>query len=64
MSGADGQIPRLRARRCFTSLYNTCSRNGFPELWIRDVPVNRENAIVHSDTGPHVAAFRFFFSRG
>jgi hypothetical protein len=56
--------PTLRhSVHSFTSLYNTCSRNGFPDLWIRDVPVNRENAIVHSDTGPHLAAFRFFFSR-
>lgn len=56
--------PTLRhSVHSFTSLYNTCSRNGFPDLWIREVPVNRENAIVHSDTGPHLAAFRFFFSR-
>ncbi|HWK89054.1 MAG TPA: hypothetical protein VNP72_03640 [Longimicrobium sp.] len=56
--------PALRhSVHSFTSLYNTCSRNGFPDLWIRDVPVGRENAIVHSDTGPHLAAFRFFFSR-
>lgn len=56
--------PTLRhSVHSFTSLYNTCSRNGFPDLWIRDVPVGRENAIVHSDTGPHLAAFRFFFSR-
>lgn len=56
--------PTLRhSVHSFTSLYNTCSRNGFPDLWIRDVPVNRQNAIVHGDTGPHVAAFRFFFSR-
>lgn len=57
--------PTLRhSVHSFTSLYNTCSRNGFPELYIREVPVNRENAIIHSDTGPHLAAFRFFFSRG
>jgi hypothetical protein len=56
--------PTLRhSVHSFTSLYNTCSRNGFPELWIREVPVGRENAIVRSDTGAHVAAFRFFFSR-
>lgn len=56
--------PTLRhSVHSFTSLYNTCSRNGFPDLWIRDVPVGRENAIVHSDTGPHLSALRFFFSR-
>ncbi|MDB4952377.1 MAG: hypothetical protein JWM27_5026 [Gemmatimonadetes bacterium] len=56
--------PTLRhSVHSFTSLYNTCSRRGFPELWIRDVPMHRENAIVHSETGPHLAAFRFFFSR-
>ena len=57
-------VPTLRhSVHSFTSLYNTLRRRGFPELAIRDVPVTRENAIVHSDTGPHLAAFRFFFSR-
>jgi hypothetical protein len=57
-------VPTLRhSVHSFTSLYNTCSRNGFPDLHIREVPVGRENALLHSDTGPHLAAFRFFFSR-
>ncbi|HEU0299222.1 MAG TPA: hypothetical protein VFR37_07210 [Longimicrobium sp.] len=57
-------VPTLRhSVHSFTSLYNTCSRNGFPDLHIREVPVGRENAVLHSDTGPHLAAFRFYFTR-
>ncbi|HYW08703.1 MAG TPA: hypothetical protein VE913_17205, partial [Longimicrobium sp.] len=57
-------VPTLRhSVHSFTSLYNTCKRNGFPDLHIREVPMNRDNALIHSDTGPHVSALRFFFSR-
>lgn len=56
-------VPTLRhSVHSFTALYNVCKRNGFPELHIREVPITRDNAVLHSDTGPHVCAFRFFFT--
>lgn len=57
-------VPTLRhSVHSFTSLYNTCRRNGFPELHIREVPIGPENAVLHSETGPHLCAFRFYFTR-
>jgi hypothetical protein len=62
--GEGTPVPTLRhSVHSFTSLYNTCNRNGFPDLVIREVPINRGNAIVHGDHGPHVSAFRFYFTR-
>jgi hypothetical protein len=62
--GESTPVPTLRhSIHSFTSLYNTCRRHGFPELCIREVPVTRENAFLRSDTGPHLAGFRFYFTR-
>lgn len=63
--GEKSAAPTLRhSVHSFMSLYNTCKRKGFPDLTIREVPINRENAVIESDTGPHVCAFRFYFTRG
>ncbi|HYW05300.1 MAG TPA: hypothetical protein VE913_00010 [Longimicrobium sp.] len=62
--GEGTPVPTLRhSVHSFTSLYNTCNRNGFPDLVIREVPIGRGNAIVHGDHGPHISAFRFYFTR-
>lgn len=63
--GERSAVPTLRhSVHSFMSLYNTCRRNGFPDLTIREVPINRENAVIEGDMGPHVCAFRFYFTRG
>lgn len=63
--GEKSAAPTLRhSVHSFMSLYNTCKRNGFPDLTIREVPITRDNAMIMSETGPHVCAFRFYFTRG
>lgn len=57
-------VPTLKhSVHSFTSLYNRCSRHDFPDLHIREVPVNRTNAILHGEWGPHLCALRFYFTR-
>lgn len=57
-------VPTLRhSVHSFTTLYNSCKRNGFPDLHIREVPVGRGNTPLSSDSGPHLCAFRFYFTR-
>lgn len=63
--GEKSATPTLRhSVHSFMSLFNTCKRNGFPDLTIREVPMNWDNAVIESDTGPHISAFRFYFTRG
>lgn len=63
--GEKSAAPTLRhSVHSFMSLYNTCKRNGFPDLTIREVPINWDNAVIESDSGPHISAFRFYFTRG
>lgn len=62
--GEGTPVPTVRhSMHSFTSLYNICKRHGFPKLRIREVPIHRENALLHSRTGSHISAFRFYFTR-
>ncbi|CAA9358960.1 MAG: hypothetical protein AVDCRST_MAG68-4246 [uncultured Gemmatimonadetes bacterium] len=57
-------VPTLRhSVHSFTSLYARCARHGFPDLFVREVPIDRGSSFLHGEWGPHLCALRFYFSR-
>ena len=49
--------------RRFGSLYNVCQKQGFPDLYVTEIPVSRENARIEGvHQGSRVAAYRFLMT--